>query len=113
MLTADSNASTSDDFKYKNSRKDGLQSASRFLGLACVFAYLGFVLLVPILAAGRHHTCRREKAFPERETGGGARMWTQVPERGCPLPQQQRLAPNQHCRSPLLWCRTPPCKGWN
>ena len=49
MLTADSNASTSDDFKYKNSRKDGLQSASRFLGLAYVFAYLGVVLLVPIL----------------------------------------------------------------
>ena len=54
MLIADSNASTSDDFKYKNardenSRQDGLQSASRFLGLACVFAYLGVVLLVPIL----------------------------------------------------------------
>ena len=54
MLIADSNASTSDDFKYKNardenSRQDGLQSASRFLGLAYVFAYLGFVLLIPIL----------------------------------------------------------------
>ena len=54
MLIADSSASTSDDFKYKsarneNSRKDGLQSASRFLGLAYVFAYLGVVLLVPIL----------------------------------------------------------------
>ena len=54
MFIADSSASTSDDFKYKsarneNLRKDGLQSASRFLGLAYVFAYLGFVLLVPIL----------------------------------------------------------------
>jgi hypothetical protein len=52
-LIADSSASTSDDFKYKsarnNSQKDGLQSASRFLGLAYVFACLGFVLIVSIL----------------------------------------------------------------
>jgi hypothetical protein len=53
MLIADSSASPSDDFKYKNapnenSRQYGLQSASRFLGLAYVFAHLGVVLLVPI-----------------------------------------------------------------
>ena len=54
MLIADSSASTRDDFKHKNapnedSRKDGLQSASRFLGLAYGFAYLGAVRLVSIL----------------------------------------------------------------